>query len=108
MEKNVSPYLCHIFVCTHDRKGERKSCADGNSNDIRMALKQEVDIRRWKGTVRVSQCGCLGLCQKGPNVILYPQKIWFSEVLESDVPAIISEIESIVKGSSPGMHVGTK
>ena len=102
MEKNVSPYLCHIFVCTNDRKGERKSCADGNSTDIRKVLKEEVNRRGWKGKVRVSKCGCLGLCQQGPNVILYPQKIWFSEVLESDVPAIISEIESIMKGGLSG------
>jgi (2Fe-2S) ferredoxin len=102
MEKNVSPYLCHIFVCTNDRKGERKSCADGNSTDIRKALKEEVNMRGWKGKVRVSKCGCLGLCQKGPNIILYPQKEWFSEVLESDVPAIISEIESIMKGGLSG------
>jgi len=97
MEENVSPYVYHVFVCTHDRKGERKSCADGNSSDIRKALKKEVSAWGWKGRVRVSKSGCLGLCQKGPNVILYPQKIWFSEVLESDVRGIISEIESVLK-----------
>ena len=102
MEENVSPYVCHVFVCTNDRNGEKKSCADGNSTDIRKTLKKEVNTRGWKGKVRVSECGCLGLCQKGPNVILYPQKIWFSEVLESDVPGIISEIESIVTGGSSG------
>ena len=96
MEENVSPYVCHIFVCTNDRKGERKSCADGNSMDVRIALKKEVNAHGWKGKVRVSQCGCLGLCQKGPNVILYPQKIWFSGVSESDAPDIISRVESIV------------
>jgi (2Fe-2S) ferredoxin len=103
MEENVSPYVCHIFVCTNDRNGERISCADGNGADIRIALKKEVNRRGWKGKVRVSQCGCLGLCQKGPNVILYPQKIWFSGVLESDAPGIISEIESIVTGGSSGI-----
>ena len=96
MEENVSPYVCHIFVCTNDRKGERKSCADGNSTDIRIALKKEVNARGWKGKVRVSQCGCLGLCQKGPNVIIYPQKTWFSEVGLSETPVILSKVESIL------------
>jgi (2Fe-2S) ferredoxin len=100
MEENLSPYVCHVFACTNDRKGERKSCANGNSTDIRKVLKKEVNSQGWKGKVRVSKCGCLGLCKKGPNVMLYPQKIWFSQVLESDVPGILSEIESIVKGGS--------
>ena len=102
MEENVSPYVCHVFVCTNDRLGERKSCADGNSADIRNALKKEVNTRGWKGKVRVSQCGCVGLCQKGPNVMLYPQKIWFSQVLESDAPGIISLIDSILEGDNSG------
>ena len=102
MEENVSPYVCHVFVCTNDRHGERKSCADGNSADIRIALKKEVNTLGWKGKVRVSQCGCVGLCQKGPNVMLYPQKIWLSGVLESDAPSIISLIESIVEGDNSG------
>ena len=99
MEKNVSPFVCHIFVCTNDRKGERKSCADGNSAEVRSALKKEVNARGWKGKVRVSQSGCLGLCMKGPNVILYPQKKWFSGVSPFDAPGIISEIESIMASS---------
>ena len=103
MEENLSPYVCHMFVCTNDRNGERKSCADGNSTDIRKILKKEVNARGWKGKVRVSKCGCLGLCAEGPNVMLYPQKIWFSEVVESDAPDILSEIESILKESSSGV-----
>lgn len=96
MEENVSPYVCHILVCTNDRKGARKSCADGNSADVRVALKKEVNVRGWKGRVRVSQCGCLGLCQKGPNVLIYPQKTWFSDVSPSDAPTILTEVETIL------------
>ena len=83
--QNESPYKCHIFVCTNDRQGKRKSCADANSTQIRQILKEEVANRGWKSKVRVSQCGCLGLCADGPNVILYPQKIWFSGLSEGDV-----------------------
>ena len=94
--ENVAPYACHVFVCTNDRKGERKSCADGNSQQVRKALKQEVSSRGWKKYVRVSQSGCLGLCAKGPNVIIYPQKIWFSEVSPEDVPLITEKLEQIL------------
>ncbi len=95
-EQKESPYICHIFVCTNDRGGERKSCADQNSPLISKTLKKEVGNRGWKKQVRVSQSGCMGLCGKGPNVMIYPQKIWFSEVSIDDVGQIVSQIEAIL------------
>jgi (2Fe-2S) ferredoxin len=96
MEENTAPFVCHIFVCTNDRKGVRKSCADGDNVAVRSLLKAEVKKRGWIGKVRISQCGCLGLCQDGPNAILYPQKIWFSCVSEENADAILSKVESIM------------
>ena len=91
-----SPYVCHVFVCTNDRGGERKSCADNNSPLIRKILKEEIKSRGWDKQVRISQSGCMGLCGLGPNVMLYPQKIWFSVVSENDTGIIISRIEAIL------------
>ena len=92
-----TPFTCHVFVCTNDRNGVRKSCADGDSGSIRAALKEEVKLRGWKPAVRVSQAGCLGLCAEGPNVIIYPQKIWFKNVSAGDVDPILEEIGKIVQ-----------
>ena len=95
--ENTVSFVCHVFVCTNDRQGRRKSCADGNSAAVRAKLKEEINNRGWKGKVRVSQSGCLGLCQKGPNVIIYPEKIWFSEVTEADVGEIVSKVETLME-----------
>lgn len=95
-EQKESPYVSHIFVCTNDRGGKRKSCADNDSPAIRKALKEAIADRGWKGRVRVSQSGCMGLCAKGPNVMIYPQKIWFSDVSTDDVDLIISKTESFL------------
>ena len=92
METLKSPYMCHIFVCTNDRQGERKSCSDNESMEIRKQFKQIVESRGWKPNVRVSQCGCMGLCPDGPNVMLYPQSIWFSHVKPDDVETIATYI----------------
>ena len=96
-EIQKSPYVCHVFVCTNDRGGERKSCADSDSPAVRKALKGEISSRGWKGRVRVSSSGCMGLCAKGANVILYPQGIWFSNVVPNDVGLIVSKIEKIME-----------
>ena len=95
-DKNESPYLAHVFVCTNDRGGERKSCADNNSQIVKSKLKEVVNEKGWKGQVRISTSGCMGLCTRGSNVMIYPQKIWFSEVLPEDVDEIISTIERAI------------
>ena len=87
-----APYVCHIMVCVNDRHGERKSCADAGSVELRAKLKEAVAERGWKPRVRVSQCGCMGLCEEGPNVIIYPQKTWFSAASPDDAERILSQV----------------
>jgi (2Fe-2S) ferredoxin len=99
-KQKESPFKCHIFVCTNDRKGKKRSCADFDSHRIRKELKEEISDRGWKGRVRVSQSGCLGFCAEGPNVMIYPQKVWFSEVSADDVSLIISGVEKNLSDAS--------
>jgi (2Fe-2S) ferredoxin len=96
--RKQTPYDCHIFVCVNDRGGARKSCADGGNVTMRQLIKEAVERRGWKPRVRVSQCGCLGLCADGPNVVLYPQKVWFSGVTQEDLDEILSAVEQILAG----------
>jgi len=91
----TAPYKCHVFVCVNDRNGTRKSCADGNSKEIAVRLKEAAKARGFApGTVRVSQSLCLGLCDLGPNVLLYPQRIWFQHVTPDDIDRILAAVEA--------------
>ncbi len=97
MQRAVSPFVCHVLVCTNDRHGERQACADGQSALLREQLKEAVAQRpQFKGRVRVSAAGCLGLCARGPNVLLYPQSVWFSGVTPADLPQLLAAIEAAV------------
>ena len=91
-----TPYQCHVFVCTNDRQGKRKSCADGGTVSLRESLKARIAEMGLKGKVRISKCGCLGLCADGPNVIIYPQKVWFSAVSNDQIDNILQEIEKVI------------
>jgi len=94
----VTPYKCHVFVCVNDRGGTRKSCADGNSKEIAVRLKEAATARNFPpGAVRVSQSLCLGLCEFGPNVVLYPQRIWFKAVTLDDIDGILDTVEKALK-----------
>ena len=94
--ENNSPYVAHVFVCTNDRQGERQSCADNNSPALKNKLKEAVNARGWKGKVRVSTSGCMGLCAKGANVLIHPQQIWFSETQPDDVSQILAALAKIL------------
>ena len=97
-KRNHAPYLAHVFVCTNDRNGARKSCADNDSPRLKAALKEMVNEQGWQGRVRISTAGCLGLCAQGPNVLIYPQQIWFSEVSPADLAEIMATLEQLVAG----------
>ena len=97
MKQHTSPYKCHLFVCTNSRGGEQKSCGDEGAPDLKAAIKTEIKNRGWKGIVRVSTSGCLGVCESGPNIMLYPQKTWFSAVSIDNLPDIIHTVEGIVE-----------
>ncbi len=93
MNSRETPYKCHLFICTKTRDGIRPSCGDHTNPELKAMLKHEVKKHGWKGMVRISDSGCLGLCSDGPNILIYPQKIWLSNVALDDVPEIIRLLE---------------
>ena len=97
----LSPFKCHVFICVNDRQGARKSCADGNSKEIAVRLKEAAKARGFPaGDVRVSQSLCLGLCEYGPNVLIYPQRIWFHGVTMDDIDRVLDAVENALKESA--------
>jgi len=94
MTKQPSPYLCHIFVCANIRESnpENPGCGAKGGGILKTRLKAAVNERGWKGKVRVSTTGCLGLCSHGPNVLLHPQDVWFSNVTEADLDTILEAV----------------
>lgn len=83
----------HIFVCTSSRpNGQQKGfCHSKDGVDIMQAFLEEIDERGIGGEVFVSNTGCLGLCEKGPIVIVYPDNVWYGSVTAGDVEEIMDE-----------------
>jgi len=59
------------------------------SGQVLEALRREVNARGLGDEVQVTMCGSLGLCEHGPNLVVYPEGIWYSGVTPADVPEIV-------------------
>lgn len=83
----------HIFVCTSSRiNGQQKgACHSKESVEIVMSFMEEIEERGFGGEVFVSNTGCLGFCDKGPVVIVYPDNVWYGGVSADDVEEIMDE-----------------
>ncbi len=91
-------YARHIFICTNKREPDhpKGSCAQKGSEEIRDLFKRELHARGLKGMVRANKAGCLDVCEHGPNVLIYPEGVWYSHVTRDDVLEIIEQ--HIVQG----------
>ena len=97
MKKQPAPYACHIFVCSNVRGNPaRPGCGAAGGAMLKDKLKEAVNARGWKGKIRVSTTGCMGLCGDGPNVLLHPQGIHFSAVTDSDLELVLAEVKSFI------------
>jgi len=62
------------------------------------ALYAELGAAGLSDEVIVSTCGCLGLCDSGPVMIVYPEGTWYVKVTPADVKEIV--MSHIAKGQA--------
>ena len=86
----MEPFQYHVFVCRQEKPEGVNSCSAACSWDVLAALNRELDIEGAAGEVQITTCGCLGLCDEGPVVIIYPDGVWYRGVKAADVPEIVA------------------
>lgn len=91
MQHSPCPYSRMILVCLNERPGGEASCGGRNSKPLAEALKKAVEAAGQKGKIRVTKTLCLGLCERGPNVMIFPEGVLLSGVRPEDVPAIVDK-----------------
>jgi (2Fe-2S) ferredoxin len=83
------PYIRQIHVCINNRNGESPSCGYSGSEEVVEELRKVCKERNLKGKVRVVRSGCLDLCAFGPNMMIWPEGLWYMKVTKTDVPQIV-------------------
>jgi len=80
-------------VCTNTRaEGGRPACAARGSEALYHALMREILGRGLATDVAVTTSGCLGPCFDGPNLVVYPEGVWYGGVDLDDLDDVVAHL----------------
>lgn len=74
-------YRSHILVCSGT------GCQASGSQSLKEALEKEIARAGLDKEIRVIQTGCFGFCRFGPNMMVYPEGVFYCGVHQEDVGA---------------------
>ncbi|MDX8388140.1 MAG: NAD(P)H-dependent oxidoreductase subunit E [Ghiorsea sp.] len=82
---SIKPYKRHAVMCVG------KSCGE-NMPLLKYIKKRLVEEGLDSGddAVRANRAGCLGVCEQGPIMVVYPEGAWYSDLDEDKVDEIIA------------------
>jgi (2Fe-2S) ferredoxin/SAM-dependent methyltransferase len=87
----MEPFRYHVYVCDQRKAEGAPGCSARGSGAVIEALRREVAAQGLSDAVQVTTCGSLGLCERGPNLVVYPEGTWYSGVRPKDAPEIVRE-----------------
>jgi (2Fe-2S) ferredoxin/ubiquinone/menaquinone biosynthesis C-methylase UbiE len=86
----LAPFRYHAFVCTQEKPEGVPCCSAAGSFRVLDALHRELGSAGMADDVQVSSCGCLGLCDSGPVMIVYPEGTWYTKLGPGEVSEIVA------------------
>ena len=86
----MEPFRFHVFVCTQQKPEGIPSCPASGSLGVLDALDREIEARGLNHDVQLTTCGCMGFCDEGPVMVVYPAGVWYRRVQPSDAAEILA------------------
>lgn len=83
----------HIFVCANQKAPGKTCCANTGGELFFDYLKSQLKTRglSGEGQIRASKSGCLGRCNSGPCLVIYPEGVWYTYASLADIDEIIHQ-----------------
>lgn len=66
-------------------------CLAYGTQKIIECFRQEIETQFLQDRVQLRTSGCHGFCERGPMVVIHPQKIFYQRITAGDVPDIIAK-----------------
>jgi NADH:ubiquinone oxidoreductase subunit F (NADH-binding)/(2Fe-2S) ferredoxin/NAD-dependent dihydropyrimidine dehydrogenase PreA subunit len=83
--KNRDPEKCCIAICCGT------GCRAYGADEVANKFKEEIDKRGLNEKIEIKTTGCHGFCERGPLVVIHPEKIFYQHVTKEDVGEIIEK-----------------
>lgn len=90
-------YARHIFMCTNVRpEGHPRGCctaraaAGGGVEKLRAYMREKARAAGVEN-IRPNTSGCLDRCEFGPNMVIYPEGVWYHYETTEDVDEIVQK-----------------
>ncbi len=75
-----------VYVC------EGGDCSERGSIELHAELAEELRAKDPEGKNRLRKYPCFGGCEHGINVVLFPDKVFYSHVKQSDLPELVEHL----------------
>ncbi len=106
----MEPFRLHVYACTQEKPAGKPCCSARGGAATLDALRAELGKAGLADEVHVTACGSLGLCERGPNWVVYPDGVWYSGVEPQDVAEIVREhfvggrpVARLLSGEAPAL-----
>jgi NADP-reducing hydrogenase subunit HndC len=67
------------------------ACHASGSEEVATSIEAEIKKQGLSDKVDFRKTGCHGFCEKGPIIVIHPEKICYLQIEPKDVPEIISQ-----------------
>lgn len=75
----------HVLVCAG------AGCVSSGCHATQQALVEELSMQGLQGEIKVIETGCIGTCDLGPVIVVYPDGVFYSKVGADDARLIVRE-----------------
>lgn len=85
----MEPFRYHVLICTQQKLEDKAYCKERGGEVVLKELRRQVYLHQLNQQVQITPCGCLGLCGQGPNMVVYPDGVWYSGITTQDMKDIV-------------------
>lgn len=83
-------YRAHVLICGG------AGCISSGCKAVLERFMTELKSHNMEDEIKVVETGCIGTCDLGPVILIYPEGVFYKKVAPEDVPEIIEE--HLIKG----------
>jgi NADH:ubiquinone oxidoreductase subunit F (NADH-binding)/(2Fe-2S) ferredoxin/Pyruvate/2-oxoacid:ferredoxin oxidoreductase delta subunit len=75
----------NVLVCSG------AACLSAHSKDVKDEMINQIKLHNLENEVKIIETGCMGPCEMGPVVLVYPEGTFYKKVKKEDVAEIVEQ-----------------